>query len=92
MFRYVRVVSAQEFVVSPRTSIPLELALPAWIRRIALDIGDPRPSGSNLRKPPTYGEASVRTDDLVPKLRSGSVLRAKVSATAENVRRASVAS
>lgn len=92
MLRYVRLVSPQEFVVSPRTSIPLELALLAYTRRIAREIGDPRPSGSNRRKPPTYGEASVRTEDLVPKFRSGSVLRAYVSATARNVRLCSVVS
>src|ERR671918_2391446 len=59
---------------------------------MALEMEEPSPLGSNRRKLPTYGEASVRTADCVRKLRSGSVLRANVSATAVKVLRCSVAS
>ncbi|HET6771521.1 MAG TPA: hypothetical protein VFH75_07770 [Actinomycetota bacterium] len=72
MLRYVSVVSPQELLVTPRASIPVALELFAKTRSRAWEIEPLNPSGSNRIKLRRSGEASVRIDVEVPKLRSGS--------------------
>ena len=76
MFRKVSVVSPQELLVTPRTSMPVALELLAKTRSRAWVTEPLNPSGSKRMKLRRSGEASVRMDVEVPKLRSGSALLA----------------